>query len=375
MKKIVYLLMVMGAIFTGCNPIEDINNEIDAEGNQVKGEDAFTMTTADYADLVMQGEDDPVDYYELNEGFSDIDDAKTMLPAFLAIKYQYWGEGSSVEVTFNLSTDIINEEAYTVSSQDYADLGFNFGNFSDESDFQAFFAFKYPDAARGDLVELTYQWWSGSVETRTDKFILLSEWKKTTQFSDEDYTAMGQGFSNFSDEEEAEFKIGIYLGLLNPFAQTDDEIVTLYKFYNGTGVEDKVVPYVYDGDKWNLMENTVKFGLKDGVWIPDNTIRYTLVGADYDYMSAQLIAEPDFEGPAENMGNFGSFNIDIDSDNYWSPEMLLTAFDILLDNLNASAADGQKYIITYKAYDGNNVITVEKKLIKTGGNWIFNTEE
>ena len=76
MKKIVYLLMVMGAIFTGCNPIEDINNEIDAEGNQVKGEDAFTMTTADYADLVMQGEDDPVDYYELNEGFSDIDDAR-----------------------------------------------------------------------------------------------------------------------------------------------------------------------------------------------------------------------------------------------------------------------------------------------------------
>ena len=162
--------------------------------------------------------------------------------------------------------------------------------------------------------------------------------------------------------------------MLNPFAQTDDEIVTLYKFYNGTGVEDKVVPYVYDGDKWNLMESTVKFGLKDGVWIPDNTIRYTLVGADYDYMSAQLIAEPDFEGPAENLGSFGSFDVRPTSGNYWNEDMILTAFDTLLDNLNPNAEEGQKYILTYKIYDGS-VGNREISLIKTGGNWVLNIEE
>lgn len=374
MKKLVYLLIVLGVTVMGCNPVEDINNDIDAQDNPVVGDVVFTMTSEDYADVDPTTDDDA---YENFENFSSIDDAKIQIASLLADKYPFWGEGSAAEVTFNIykSLSIQNEEVYTVSDQDYEDLGFNFGNFSNDDDFQVFLPFKYPNAERGDLVELTYQWWAPGVETRTDKFVLLDAWEKTSQFTDEDYAAMEQNFPNFSDEEEAVFKIGIYLESLYPFAEEGDELVTLYKLWNGSEVEDVIAPYVFDGDKWNAVgsvtEETIKFGFKNGVWEPDNTIRYTLTGDDYNYISAQLITEAGFEGPADNLGTFNSFDVRTTSSNYWSPEMLLTAFDVLLDNNAAGAAEEQKYILTYKIYDGS-VGNNEISLIKQGGEWVVN---
>lgn len=373
MKKLVYLLIVLGVTVIGCNPMEDINNEIDALANPVKGEVEFTMTSEDYADVDPTTDDDA---YENYENFSSTEDAKEKIPGLLANKYPFWGEGSSAEVTFHIykSLSVQSTEAYTVSSEDYSDLGFTYGNFSNDDDFQVFLSYKYPDAERGDLVELTYQWWAPGLETRTDKFILLDVWEKTSQFSDEDYSAMGQSYPNFSDEEEAEYIIGIYLETLYPFAHSGDKIVTLYKYYDGE-TEDVIAPYVFDGDKWNLVgsvvEETIKFGFKNGVWEPDNTIRYTLTGDDYNYISSQLIAEAGFEGPAENLGNYSSFDVRENSGNYWSPDMILTALDILLDNNAAGAEEGQKYILTYKIYDGS-VGNNDKSLIKTDGEWIVN---
>lgn len=377
MKKLVYLLIVLGAIVTGCNPIEDINNDIDAQANPVVGDVEFTMTSEDYADVDPTTDEDA---YENFENFISTDDAKVQIASLLANKYPFWGEGSAANVTFNLykPLSIENEEVYTVSAQDYSDLGFNFGNFSNDDDFQEFLPFKYPNASRGDLVELTYQWWAPGVETRTDKFILLDIWEKTTQFADEDYTAMEQNFPNFSDEEEAIFKIGIYLESLYPFAESGDKLVTLYKFYNGSGVEDIIAPFAFDGDSWtatgSVVEESIKFGFKNDVWVPDNTIRYTLTGDDYNYISAQFISVPDYEGPAANVGQFGSFDIRETSGNYWNDEMLLNAFGVLLDNNAPSAEEAQKYILTYKIYDGS-VGNNEKSLIKEGGEWIINTEE
>jgi len=54
--------------------------------------------------------------------------------------------------------------------------------------------------------------------------------------------------------------------------------------------------------------------------------------------------------------------------------MILIALDVLLDNLDPSAEEGQKYILTYKIYDGS-VGNNEKSLIKESGEWIINTEE
>ena len=382
MKKLIYLFIVLGITLTGCNPIEDINEEIDAQAGPIAGEVTYTLTTEDYTNLIDQGDDEPADSYEQFQNFSTVDDAKEKIADFLANKYPFWGEGSSADITFNLfqPISIENTVTYLVSDQDYTDSGFEYGNFDSDDNFQVFLTFKYPNAERGDLVELTYNWWAPGNETRTDKFILLDTWKKTTQFSNDDYTAMGQSFPNFSDEEEAIFKIGIYLESLYLFAQSGDEITTLYKNHIGGGnTEDIIAPFTFDGDSWNAIGNTVeasiKFGFKNNVWVPDNTIRYTLIADDYSYMAAQLIAEPGFEGPADNMGFFNSFTTQEGNSNRWSDEMLLVAFDILLDNNAPVAEEGQKYILKYKVYNGSAVVNQETSLIKVGGEWIINTEE
>jgi len=168
MKKIFNTLVIMGLILTGCNPLEDINNEIDAQGNPIKGSDEFTMTSDDYADLVDQGEDDPVDFYEMFESFNSIEDAKETLPPFLANKYPFWGEGSSVIVNYNVYNGnpgddlgaFTQSEVYTLTNDDYALTG------SDANGF-------YPNVSPTELIPMVL---SAQITTPEEGQIVLAEY-------------------------------------------------------------------------------------------------------------------------------------------------------------------------------------------------------
>ena len=78
-----------------------------------------------------------------------------------------------------------------------------------------------------------------------------------------------------------------------------------------------------------------------------------------------------YPGPADNVGYFGSFDRRTASSNYWSDSMLLEAFNILLDAMDASAEEGQKYVLKFVVYTGatgNEIMS----LIKTDGLWVVN---
>jgi hypothetical protein len=89
------------------------------------------------------------DYDELGlsfGNFSSTDDAKAMLPAFLSDKFPVWGEGSLAEVTYDLFARKSDERSlirYTVSDDDYDTLGHSFGNFNSSSDLYEFLDYKY----------------------------------------------------------------------------------------------------------------------------------------------------------------------------------------------------------------------------------------
>lgn len=115
MKKLIYLIMGLGLLFTACSPMDDIYADIDAQENQIVGDATYTLTDEDYSDL------------ELTYGsFSNLDDAKSKLPDFFADKYPVWGKGSSITAGFKLYvgnapgvTDYTNATAYTLSNADY----------------------------------------------------------------------------------------------------------------------------------------------------------------------------------------------------------------------------------------------------------------
>lgn len=121
MKKLIYLIMAAGFIFTACNPMDDIFSEIDAQENTVVGDAVITLTDADYDELGLT-----------YGSFSSLDDAKSKLPNYLSDLYPVWGKGSSVLVGYKLYvgnepgvsayTGALN---YTLANIDYPGSGDN----------------------------------------------------------------------------------------------------------------------------------------------------------------------------------------------------------------------------------------------------------
>ena len=158
MKKIIYLLTLSAFVFTACNPNEDINAEIDAQDNPIVGDATYTFTDEDYEAL------------ELDFGsFSSVDDAKTMIAPYLQTiaPFQYWGNGSSVTVNYELyvgSADGVNDytdaDSYEFTNADYAATGSDaFGfypNVDPSEEIPAILEAEIADATEGQILLVEY---------------------------------------------------------------------------------------------------------------------------------------------------------------------------------------------------------------------------
>ena len=158
MKKIIYLLTLSAFVFTACDPNEDINADIDAQDNPIVGNATYTFADEDYEEL------------ELEFGtFSSVDDAKEMIAPYLQTiaPFQYWGDGSSVTVNYELyigSADGVSDytyaDAYEFSNADYATTGSDaFGfypNVDPNEEIPAVLDAQIMDATEGQIVLVEY---------------------------------------------------------------------------------------------------------------------------------------------------------------------------------------------------------------------------
>jgi hypothetical protein len=565
MKKIIYVLAFIGLVFTGCDPVEDINNDLANQGNPVVGVDEFTLSSDDYEALVDQGDDEDPDFYEAFEAFSDVDDARVILPPFLSDRYPFWGDGSSVTVNFNLfdgnpesAGELAVAQTYQLTNADYAATGSDaFGFYPDinpTNEIPAVLAAQIAGPVDGQIVLATYRqyfenpivglanvyqavfpvdvdnfdlisvsgpdelgWTVGAANVQGSAFdgsanaleewlispeidlsgesdllfqitqeidflgddtlidILIStdyngggtvadvvaanwdaiDFDKTAygdlaslenvDFSDydgqqvyvglkysstdndsprwrvqdfavqkvgiagatdakgeyfiydggswealediyylsnSDYDSMGESsgqpgaFNNFSGSVATSDYVPQFLSMQYPFAQEDDEIFIIYRYFGGgdVGTITKGNLYTLINGTWVEETSSLQFGLKDGIWVPDNTIRYTFAGSDYVLVATTLLTTEGFESAAENLDNFGNFNR-TGSGTSWSDDMMETAMDIILDNLTPSAEGGQKYIVTADTFGGNG--SEDFSMIKDleTGEWRYLTDE
>jgi hypothetical protein len=351
--------------------MEDIYNELDAKENVISGEAKFTLTDADY-DALDQG----------FGSFSSSDDAKEKIPGFLSSKYPVWGKESLAEVTFKLYAPKRDEKSltiYEVSAADYATAGHSYGNFSSPTDISEFLDTKYPSAANRLLVSLTYKYYDGAQTlTLDDGFINnAGTWEKSTGITEDEYSAMGEGRAQFSSEDEALAKIPVFAK--NRFQyeskEAGDVEGIMYKLYvtdtqdvDGDGrVDDRTVYsfvtfVVYDGANWsaynNIINETIKFGHDGTIWVPDNTIKYTLTGADYELVGN---------------GNYGNFDVR-DGKNEQPEEVRLEKISTILLNNFPNDLDDQKYIVSYNIYNGANGVW-SLAVIKDTGEYRLQTDE
>ena len=356
MKKIFYILMVLGIVTASCDPMEDINAEIDAQQEIIKGEVDITLTEDNYIE----------DLGLTHSNFNTVADAKTMIPELLVKEYPVWGEGSLANVTFKWynKVETYKEEVYTLSKEEHNDItGNTYGNFDRSHYVFDFLASKYPTPADGDFVSLRYKYYSGTVSTVTDGFYYSnSKWNKIAGFTPDAYSTMGESYPNFSDHDEAAAKIPV--ALLDVYKydpkEAGDIVQTMYEIYKGSGVTKSYTSnFVFNGTSWskynNVANQTIKFGHDGSVWVPDNTIKYTLTTADYDLVGN---------------GRYSNFDVRSGKDDEPIAARVAKFNTILLANF-PNDAEGQKYVVIYNIYNGAGGVW-STKVIKTGGEYVLN---
>lgn len=345
---------------TSCDPMEDIHDAIDAQNEIITGEIVFEMSDEDYDEL------------DLSYGnFSSIDDAKSMIPMLLADKYPVWGDGSLATVTFKLYNPLSSPSAdvYELSDDEHnAITGKTYGNFDRDYHIFNYLDATYPTPNNGDFYSLRYRFYAGGESTLTDGFLFENgEWIRFAGFTEDEYKAMGESYPNFSSHDEAALKIPLALPDIFKFSpkSAGDIVQAMYELYKGGGVTKSYVNnYVFDGSTWskynNVSKETIKFGHDGSVWVPDNTIKYTLTQADYDSLGTEY-GDP---------GYYNNFDVREGNDNYESPESILAYINIVLFNNFPGMAEGQKFAIKYDVYSGAAEVW-EMKVVLSGGAYVL----
>jgi len=397
------------AFFTTFYPSEEQGKVVELTYMTEPTINAYTLTDEDY-ELVGNGQYDNFDIREgRDEELEEVRRAKIQtillnnnpdaaLGTIYEITYEiYDGSTSNLTMTVELEENDApsNTVEYTLTDEDFDLVGNGYyDNFDvregrDEETEEArrekiavILDYNFPDAVIGDFYNVTYAIYDGSagelemlleltttgwtiysslsynyyeyalVEAVT-KYAYTGTWSAPVTFTADEYTYMGQSYPNFSNTEEAEYNIGIYLESLYPFAKVDDFVAVEYDYFSG-GVSQKNVNFIFDGSTWNVASSTLQFSHNGTVWEPDNTIKYTLTESDYALV-----------------GNDRYNNFDVRSGrDEETEEVRLAKINTILLNNFPDDVEGQKYLVTYNVYSGSNEVW-EMAVIKSGDVYII----
>lgn len=355
MKNYFGLLAAGALLLGGCNELDEVISQVEEENPAIVE-----------ANLEITIED----------AFSTIDEANEGIPAYLNATYPYLEGNSAAIVTFGLDIYPSIEEQYTLEFEDYNS---NFGNFSSTGAIVEFLNTRYPNFAEGQAVELEYEYWTGSfVDDRNEAWIFFNgEWNRGIEIENDMYDFVGNGrFDNFTDLNEAgEDLTTIMNSFANPNWSNADEGDFYYVGFEYTYVDDNddrqflklVTPAVYTNGKWVVRTDeiaipiTLQYGYRNGSWEPDNTVKYTLGGADYGTVAGYADSNPggiftqeEIDGPFNNLGRFGNFDRRSSSSNYWSNDLLQRVMNLFLSDTFPGAVADQAFIITVSTYIGTN---------------------
>jgi len=359
MKKLLYIASFLALTFTACDPMEDTYDELDGLREPYTQDIELTLGAEDYA--AIGG--DAAKY----KSFSKYDLAADNLPDYFADKYATLETGSSVMVTYAYYRggldylydylDYLEEldaiTAYTLSTADYDSMGTDSGepgkynNFSDDAPaadyLPDFLLGKYPDAADGDELAVTYKYYDGSVSEITEFWAFDgSVWAKTSKSAPEvpedvtiyelesaDYDSMGAPgkYNNFSGSDAPENYLPTFLGIKFAYAVEGEKVAVLYKYYAGGGVtETRAKEYTLTDGVWVEYQSTIsmteQYILTADGWVFDPTIVFTMVSDDY-----QMIVD-------YSVANNGVTSKYPDSEYYYGASAKYSNFDLRLKNRN-----------------------------------------
>lgn len=109
--------------------------------------------------------------------------------------------------------------------------------------------------------------------------------------------------------------------------------------------------------------DTVVYTYKSGKWQEASDGIYLLTAADYNYIVESLGSK--YPTETANMASYGNFN-----GFSWTSGMILEAIAAVVMHNDPSAAEGQKYSVTYSIYDGSTHDSTIHMILE-GGVWVL----
>lgn len=349
-KYLIYLIALITTAIAACNPMKDTMNDLNLDGQPYKKTVNLTLTT----------------------NYSSVDDANTKIATTLNASYAHLGDGSNANVTYNSvapaikpADSLLANIAYTVTDVDYAATnGTTYKNFSAAKVLE-FLGTKYPTPVDKQVVVLSYTFYDSNKTTSAgvavvETFLYLNNnWIKAYQVSQSQYIAAGKfTVYNFSSGDEASLN-----GYFNTFLKNDatvsatavagDVRYVSFAYFASSKTYQRIRTLTYDGTNWGTkaFPRTLSFIKKSGKWIPDPTVYYTLVKADYTSLGTSTA------GNATNRANvaqYASFNISATNGTQWTAAEIADALIYILNAKypNAAVDPTINYVVTYYEYSG-----------------------
>ena len=374
MKKITFYLsfLALTSSLVSCDPMKDVYTDLDKNSIDKSGIKDLTLELlkADYDILKgVVGANTPYS----SQYFNSEDSAKAFIPLILVKKYPYLGEKSTAKVTYNLGNKNLSISApkiFTADDATYAAAAGNttYKNFNSNDQIIAGAKYLNPNAKHGDLVRITYLWNPTKTNVTSDVVYLDGVWHVAYTLIAADYTNMEQGYPNFSTIEAARTYIPKFLQLKFPYATTEGAIKTVIYSYSRTVdkirvTTDEVLVLKYTNGVWSIQDGTNKvemqFAVTKGVWLADNTIKYTLTSDEHKVEVSKYVEDA---AAKASIAQYGNFDLKLFS----KREMVVNALSQFAKSKFPNAAIGQRYLLSYRTYNPNAAATIWLELGEDG---------
>lgn len=173
MKKLLYIMASSMFLLWGCEPMEDVYNDLDEEQGAYSEDIEITLEDADYSSLSeiaeKMGNNDAADFIDEYMAFSEEYMAADYVPGFLSEEYIALKESSSAKVTFNYmqgNPEYLSQYtlSYSVDSVDYAGIDPMLGklkafapSFPAEEHISGIIDSEFSDAQDGSVAFVSYR--------------------------------------------------------------------------------------------------------------------------------------------------------------------------------------------------------------------------
>ncbi|UII22773.1 choice-of-anchor J domain-containing protein [Fulvivirga ligni] len=294
--------------------------------------------------------------------------------------------GEDIAVLISTDYGVVGEPTWTSLEFDTWPAGNNWTfvdskvDISDYAGETVYLAFKYTstssDAATwevssiliGESTSLDYKNLFYTYNAESGKWSMVDQ-DAVYYLNSDDYDAMGApgAYDNFSSSTPADSYIPTFLTQKYPYAQEEQEIVVVYKYYSSSsgGLQTRGNVYTFLEGSWSgyasEIEAELQFGKENGVWVPDNTIRYTFTTDDFS-----AVAENEELGTAaarDNLATYGNF-----STYNWTLAEIDEAVGFILKKNFPNSEVGQKYLVSFDSYPSGLLTT--HLILNSEGNYV-----